>query len=125
MKSINLALAALLFATASTFAAEAWKEGQVGGVKVFTNAKGMSLYTSEKDGMGKSDCNAACATNWPPLKAEASAKPMGEWSVISRDDGTKMWAYQDKPVYTFIKDKKPGEANGDGVGKVWHLLKVD
>ena len=26
-----------------------------------------------------------------------------------------------KPLYTWTKDKKPGDATGDGVNKVWHL----
>ena len=38
-----------------------------------TNAAGMTLYTFDKDSAGKSVCNGACATNWPPLMAGASA----------------------------------------------------
>ena len=97
----------------------------VGGKKIFTDAMGMTLYTNDKDGKGKSNCYDKCAANWPPLKAEAGAKAEGEWTVIDRTDGTKMWAYDGKPVYTFIKDKKVGDMAGEGVAGVWHAAKAD
>jgi predicted lipoprotein with Yx(FWY)xxD motif len=125
MKVITTGLAALLLSTAASFAAEAWKEADVGGTKIFTDAKGMTLYSYDKDGKGKSTCYDKCATNWPPLKAEAGAKAADEWTVVDRTDGTKMWAYNGKPVYTFVKDKKAGDMSGEGVAGVWHVLKAD
>jgi hypothetical protein len=85
----------------------------------------MTLYTYDKDEKGKTNCYDKCATNWPPLKAEAGAKADDEWSVVDRTDGSKMWAYDGKPVYTFIKDKKAGDVTGDGVAGVWHVVKAD
>lgn len=125
MKTITVGLAALLLSTAASFAADAWKEAEVGGHKIYTDAKGMTLYTYDKDGKGKTNCYDKCATNWPPLKAEAGAKAHDEWSIVDRTDGTKMWAYDGKPVYTFINDKKAGDMSGDGVGEVWHVVKAD
>jgi predicted lipoprotein with Yx(FWY)xxD motif len=124
MKSIAIGLTALLLGTAASYAAEAWKEATVGGVKIFTDAKGMTLYTYAKDGKGESNCNDKCAANWPPLKAEAGAKAMGEWTVVKRKDGTSMWAYDGKPVYTFINDKKAGDMAGEGIAGAWHVLKI-
>ena len=86
------------------------------GTTVLADAKGMTLYTFAKDAAGKSACTGGCATNWPPLAAAADAKPMGEWTVITRDDGSKQWAYKGQPLYTWVKDTKPGETTGDGVG---------
>ncbi|WP_292404905.1 hypothetical protein [Mesorhizobium sp.] len=114
-----------MLGTAASYAAEAWKEADVGGSKIYTDANGMTLYTYDKDETGKSNCYDKCATNWPPLKAEADAKAEGEWTVVERTDGTKMWAYEGKPLYTFIKDKKAGDVTGDGVGGVWHIAKAD
>jgi predicted lipoprotein with Yx(FWY)xxD motif len=125
MKAITVGLAALLLSTVSGFAAQAWMEADAGGSKIFTDAKGMTLYTYDKDEAGKTNCYDKCATNWPPLKAEADAKAEGEWSLVDRTDGTKMWAYEGKPVYTFIKDQKAGDVTGDGVGGVWHIAKPD
>ncbi len=85
--------------------------------------KGMTLYTFDKDTTGKSVCNGDCATNWPPLKAETEAKAEGDWTVVTRDDGSSQWAYKGKPLYTFIKDKKAGETTGDGMKDVWHVAK--
>jgi predicted lipoprotein with Yx(FWY)xxD motif len=125
MKTIALVFAALLLGTAASQAAEAWKEAEVGGTKIYTDAKGMTLYTFDKDEKGKSNCYDKCAANWPPLKAKASAKTEGDWSVVKRTDGTHMWAYDGKPVYTFVKDKKAGDMNGEGVAGAWHVVKAD
>lgn len=88
-----------------------------------TDAKGMTLYVFDKDMGGKSACNGACATNWPPLMAEAAAKPMGKYTIVTRDDGGRQWAYDGKPLYTWGKDAKPGDTTGDGVNSVWHVAK--
>jgi predicted lipoprotein with Yx(FWY)xxD motif len=61
---------------------------------MFVSAKGMTLYTFDKDSAGKSACNGPCATNWPPVLVSDTAKPMGAWSVVTRDDGLKQWAYK-------------------------------
>src|ERR1700754_3078255 len=80
--------------------------------KAYVDAKGMTLYTFDKDSAGKSACNGPCATNWPPLMAAADAKASGDWTIVTRDDGSKMWALKGKPVYTFAKDTKPGDTTG-------------
>ena len=78
------------------------------------------LYTFDKDQKGKSNCVDACAAAWPPLLVK-TGKPINKWTVITRADGAKQWAFDGKPVYTFAKDSE-GRATGDGVGGVWHLL---
>ena len=88
-----------------------------------TNAAGMTLYTFDRDAGGKSACNGPCATNWPPLMAAGDAKAMGDWTVITRDDGSKQWAYKGKPLYGWAKDTKPGDKTGDGVNNVWRIAK--
>jgi predicted lipoprotein with Yx(FWY)xxD motif len=125
MKAITVGLTALLLSTAAGYAAQAWMEADVGGKKIYTDANGMTLYTYDKDEAGKTNCYDKCATNWPPLKAAADAKAEGDWTIVDRTDGTKMWAYDGKPLYTFIKDKKAGDVTGDGVGGVWHIAKPD
>ena len=92
---------------------------------VLVGPNGMTLYTFDRDaaGSGKSVCNGPCATNWPPLMAQSDAKSTGSWSVVMRDDGTKQWAYQGKPLYYWVKDQKPGDKTGDGVNNVWKTAK--
>jgi len=92
--------------------------------EILTDASGMSLYTFDKDSSGKSACNGPCATNWPVLKASASDQPAGDYTIITRDDGSKQWAYKGKPLYTFAKDQKAGDVTGDGfLNGAWHLAK--
>lgn len=79
------------------------------------------LYTFDKDEPGKSNCIDRCLAAWPALAAPDGAKPVGKWSVIARPDGSSQWAYEKKPVYTFVRDSE-GVATGDGMGGVWHLL---
>ena len=91
---------------------------------VMTNSAGMTLYTFDKDATfsGKSVCNGQCATNWPPLAAGSGEQGGGDWTVVTRDDGSKQWAWLGKPVYLWNKDQKPGDRTGDGVNKVWHVV---
>jgi predicted lipoprotein with Yx(FWY)xxD motif len=93
---------------------------ETGKGKTLVDTKGMTLYTFDKDTVGKSACNGPCAQNWPPLMATAASGPTN-WTVISRDDGSKQWAYTGKPLYTWAKDGKPGDTTGDGVNSVWHV----
>jgi predicted lipoprotein with Yx(FWY)xxD motif len=88
-------------------------------------SNGMTLYTFDRDpaGGGKSVCNGPCATNWPPLMAAADAQSQGDWSVVTRDDGSRQWAYKGKPLYYWAKDGKPGDRTGDGFNQVWHTAK--
>ncbi len=116
-----------LLAALSFFAATAsWAAAPVqtaNGVLAGTN--GMTLYTFDKDaaGSGKSACNGPCAANWPPLAAAANAKAEGDYSVITRDDGAKQWAYKGKPLYFWVKDQKPGDQSGQGINSVWQVAR--
>ncbi|MDR9751082.1 hypothetical protein RG836_06465 [Pseudomonas sp. SZMC_28357] len=89
---------------------------------ILVDHKGMTLYTYDKDSGDKSMCNGGCADNWPPLKAEAGAKAEGDWTIVTRDDGVKQWAYNGKPVYLFKNDKSAGDKTGDKKGDVWHVI---
>jgi predicted lipoprotein with Yx(FWY)xxD motif len=90
--------------------------------KSLVDAHGMTLYTFDRDNTpGKSNCNGKCAGNWPPFAATANAADMGNWTVIVRNDGSKQWAYKGKPLYRWMDDQKPGDADGDGRFNVWHI----
>jgi predicted lipoprotein with Yx(FWY)xxD motif len=82
----------------------------------------MTLYTFDKDGKGKSNCNGECAEYWPPAAAMASDKPVGDLTIIKRDDGSLQWADGGKPLYTFKSDMKPGDTTGDKKNNVWHAV---
>jgi len=111
--------ASVLFIAGSAFAAAPVTPSN----GVLVGDKGMTLYTFDKDAGGKSACNGSCATNWPPLMASDTDAASGDYSVITRDDGKKQWAFKGKPLYYWIKDQKPGDMSGDGVNNVWHTAK--
>ena len=123
MKSLMMGFAALLATTALGYAAEPAKLADSPAGKVWTDTKGMTLYTFDKDEAGKTNCYDKCATAWPPLAAAADAQAMGDWTLVDRTDGTKMWAYEGHPLYTFVEDKAPGDMKGEGKGGVWHVAK--
>ena len=123
MRRLAVALAAILVVGAAAFAAGPAKTMDTNTGKVWTDDKGMTLYTFDKDEKGKSNCYDQCAKAWPPYAAAADAKADGDWTIVDRTDGTKMWAYDGKPLYTFMKDAKPGDVTGDMVGGVWHVAK--
>jgi predicted lipoprotein with Yx(FWY)xxD motif len=90
---------------------------------VFANAGGMTLYTYDDDVQGASECYGLCAIAWPPAQAAANAQPAGDFTVISRADGTKQWAYKGAPLYGYFRDAKPGDTVGDEDEAVWHVAK--
>ncbi|AMZ73343.1 MULTISPECIES: COG4315 family predicted lipoprotein [Pseudomonas] len=117
-----LAVTAALALPTWAFAAEPAMVDKEKGI--LTDHQNMTLYTFAKDSGGKSMCNDKCAANWPPLMAEESDKSMGKWTVITRADRKKQWAYDGKPLYTFVKDTKAGDMTGDGLmDGAWKVAK--
>jgi predicted lipoprotein with Yx(FWY)xxD motif len=92
---------------------------------VLIGPSGMTLYTFNRDaaGSGKSSCNGPCATSWPPLMAADTAKPIGAYTIIVRDDGKKQWAYKGAPLYYWAKDTKAGDRTGDGFNNLWKVAR--
>jgi len=70
---------------------------------------GHTLFTMDADGANASKCVDACAQEFPPLLAKAGAKPVGDWTLVKRADGSRQWAYLTKPLYAWSKEKEPGE----------------
>lgn len=73
------------------------------------DANGRPLYTYDADQPGKSSCYDECAKEFPPLAADAHARPSGDWSIITRDDHVQQWAYQGKPLYRYSGKDPVGE----------------
>ena len=123
---ISLAAAILLIAggaRADHHMPQAIKTAKTANGEALTNAGGMTLYTFDKDKSGVSNCYDRCAKNWPPMPATANAKAGGEFTVVERKDGSYQWAYKGMPLYTWIKDSKPGDMTGDGFKGVWHIVR--
>ena len=113
--------------TASTSAA--LKTATIGGVAVLTNAKGFTLYWFVPDTSTASNCTGSCASFWPPVPGPATAGPdvTGKLATITRSDGSTQATYDGHPLYTYVGDTAPGQANGNGLnlsGGVWHEMTV-
>ena len=95
------------------------------GTLMLTDARGMTLYTYLKDTPQQSNCNDGCAMQWPPVVA-TGAPPSDAWTVVTRNDGSKQWAYRGKPLYGWIKDARPGDLTGEGVANgAWKIAVLD
>lgn len=125
LRSLLAGATALALTVAPTFATDylggAVKSTDIGGKMVLTDSNGMTLYIFDKDTAGVTNCYDSCAEKWPPLFADASAMAEGDFTLVDRTDGTKMWAYKSMPLYYWVEDMAPGDIKGDGVGGVWHL----
>jgi predicted lipoprotein with Yx(FWY)xxD motif len=91
--------------------------------QILTDDKGMTLYTLKGDENGQSTCYDRCATLWPPLWADANDKPTGNFTITTRKDGTRQWAYNGKPLYLWQRDKQPGDVTGHDYGDVWFVAR--
>ena len=92
---------------------------------IFVNLDGMTLYTFDHDTAGdKSSCDGKCTERWKPLAADKDAEARGDFTVITRSDGSKMWAYRYRPLYTFQSDHAPGDVNGSfDATNLWHVAR--
>ena len=98
--------------------------------RVIVKSNGRTLYLFGKDRNGKSACSGQCATFCPPLIT--SGKPRvtnGARAALvgttKRADGRLQVTYNHHPLYTFVKDKKAGQINGEGVnafGAAWDAM---
>ena len=92
--------------------------------------KGMVLYTYDRDtkGAAASACTGNCVVNWPLFVAPADAKAEGDWTVVNAADkdgkAMKVWAFKGLPIYYYAKDTKANNSTGEGVGGIWHVVKM-
>jgi predicted lipoprotein with Yx(FWY)xxD motif len=101
--------------------------------RVLVDGRGRTVYLFERDKHGKSSCIGPCATAWPPLiasdkllaSAGARASLLG---TTKRADGRLQVTYNHHPVYTFFKDTRKGQTNGenlDAFGAEWYAVSSD
>ncbi len=95
--------------------------------QILVDGKGMTLYIFTKDTPDKSNCSTGCLASWPPLVTQGNpvigsgvdASMLGSTTLA---DGRKIVTYNHMPLYTYGKDTKPGDTNGQGVGSVWFAI---
>jgi len=105
------------------------KTATVGGVTVLTDANGLTLYWFAPDTPTTSKCTGSCAAYWPPVIGIPRAGPgvTGTLGTVSRGSHTVQATYDGHPLYTYIGDNHPGQANGNKVdlnGGYWYEVRV-
>lgn len=83
----------------------------------YADLRGRTLYVHEQDAPGQSRCTGECATRFQPVTPLEGAVPVGEWTIIERDDGARQWALRGQPVYTFAEDADPGSLFGNSAAR--------
>ena len=104
-------------------------EKTIGSQQVVVDSSGMTLYWFAIDTPTKSNCSGQCATFWPPVKGPLTAGSgvTGTLGTITRSDGTTQATYDGHPLYTYVGDKSPGQATGNGKnlsGGLWWEMTV-
>jgi predicted lipoprotein with Yx(FWY)xxD motif len=96
-------------------------------VTYYADAGGRPLYFFDGDTESEvSACTAECAQSWLPAQPPRGVRPSGDWSVETRPDKIKQWAFRGKPLYLYSKDTAPGEPAGEAAGgKQWHLARFE
>lgn len=75
-----------------------------------------TLYTPQVEVDAVSLCvENKCLEQWSPVVAPHVARSIGDWEVVTREDGLKQWAYQGRPLFRYSDDVLFGEAAGHGV----------
>jgi predicted lipoprotein with Yx(FWY)xxD motif len=98
--------------------------------RLIVKSNGRTLYLFGQDRNGKSACSGQCAVFWPPLVTSGKPRVTGgaRASLVGttkRADGRLQVTYNHHPLYTFTKDTKAGQTNGEGVnafGAQWFVV---
>jgi predicted lipoprotein with Yx(FWY)xxD motif len=101
----------------------------IGGATVLANTRGFTLYWFAPDTPTASKCYGSCAAYWPPVTGTAAASTglPGRFGTITRAGGSRQLSYNGHPLYTYIGDSAPGQANGNNInlnGGLWHEVVV-
>ena len=104
-------------------------EKTIGSQQVLVDSNGMTLYWFAIDTSSTSKCSGQCLTFWPPVTGPVTAGSgvTGTLGTITRSDGTTQATYDGHPLYTFVGDKSPGQATGNGKnlsGGLWWEMTV-
>ena len=78
---------------------------------VFADGRGLTVYGyfSAPEKM-QSACDERCQQDdWKPVLAADGAKASGQWTLLSRADGSQQWAYKGHALFTSVRDRKPGD----------------
>jgi predicted lipoprotein with Yx(FWY)xxD motif len=116
-------------ATTPGTAGTALQARTINGARVLTDAQGRTLYSFAPDTARTSACYGSCAQYWPPVAGpdHAGTGVTGTLGTITRNGGSMQETYDGHPLYTYVGDTSPGQANGNNLnlnGGLWHEVLV-
>jgi len=124
LRAAVLASIALLAACAGPSASRLGEVRTTSLGRVLVDANGYTLYIHGEDPPGVSHCTPACTVYWPPLEATQDAVLQGDFTIITREGGTRQWAYKTRPLYRFAFEIGPGRTGGEGAADGdWHVAR--
>ena len=90
---------------------------------VLTDFAGYTLYGFDGDATddGQTCSDEGCEIEWLPMFAPVLALDVGDFSVVTRADGSRQWAYLGRPLYRYRGDLLPGDVHGRSVDDRWHV----
>ncbi len=105
------------------------KTAKISGITVLTNTSGLTLYWFAPDTPAISKCTGSCTAYWPPVTGNPEAGPgvTGELGTIKRPGGGVQATYDGHPLYTYIGDHGPGQAQGNNLnlnGGLWYEVRM-
>ena len=86
--------------------------------QILTDLDGHTIYTQAGGA-----CDATCMKPWRPVEAPWLAGPIGEkWTITRHSDGLAQWVFEDKPLYTYTGDFRPGDVHGQDAEGEWDVV---
>jgi predicted lipoprotein with Yx(FWY)xxD motif len=99
------------------------KKAKVGSVIV--DAQGRTLYRFTAEAQGVPVCTGECVGTWPPALASSATGLPEHVATVKRPDGGKLQlTYDGHPLYRYAGDQTKADANGEGVGGQWFVVKA-
>lgn len=114
----------------TTYAVNVAKSPTIGTYLAGSN--GMTLYYLEGETDSNLKCdNNVCLSKWPIFYEKELTIPRmlnaQDFKIFKRSDGKLQVSYDNKPLYYFEGDKKPGDTYGNDLKTpvgIWHIIKV-
>jgi len=137
-RSLAVPVVALLLALAACGSSSDDDGGAAGGAKapvasadkakvgrVVVDAQGFTLYRFTAEAQGRPVCTGACARTWPPATVTKDDGLPDHVATVDRPDGGGLQlTYDGHPLYRYAGDHSADDANGEGVGGQWYVVKA-
>ncbi len=91
---------------------------------VLADAEGRTLYSSTLDASGNLACRNGCVGLWRAALIGGPQEPAAPFGALKRDDGSRQWTCQGRPLYQWVGDEQAGDATGERIDGTWFAVRV-